>query len=362
MRTDSLRGARTLRLLSLFVAGALAWPTGVRAHVDDPMLLQECGSCHVGHGVSGQPMLGEVEEEVCFRCHGADEARTREIAAGNLAAGAELQDLEREFRKPYRHPVVEGSGHSPTERLDGGALTLVNHAECVDCHNPHQRRAPGQRTVFDVSGRSVTGQYLETSLYEYEVCLKCHGERPVDGQFAHSLREEFDANVRSQHPVTRDPSGRHVPSLRPELANRRMMCSDCHGNDDRRGPRGPHGSRHRFLLAGNYDTEVYTDESPYAFELCYMCHDRESILSDESFPQHRLHVVGDPLSNRSGTSCYTCHASHGAIGAPGLVRFNPQAVDPEPTARRLEYRPATDRAGECFLSCHGYDHSPDGAR
>ncbi len=92
MRTDSLRGARTLRLLSLFVAGALAWPTGVRAHVDDPMLLQECGSCHVGHGVSGQPMLGEVEEEVCFRCHGADEARTREIAAGNLAAGAELQD------------------------------------------------------------------------------------------------------------------------------------------------------------------------------------------------------------------------------------------------------------------------------
>ena len=31
-----------------------------------------------------------------------------------------------------------------------------------------------------------------------------------------------------------------------------MDCSDCHGNDDKYGPRGPHGSRYASLLKDNY--------------------------------------------------------------------------------------------------------------
>jgi hypothetical protein len=81
-------------------------------------------------------------------------------------------------------------------------------------------------------------------------------------------------------------------------------------------------------------------------------------LSDESFPFHRMHILGDPLARRTGTSCFTCHASHGAPDAPSLIRFNPQAVNPEPLARRLDYRPTSARSGECFLSCHGHDHTP----
>ena len=303
-------------------------------------------------------MLDRTEEEACFRCHGAEEDRTREIAEGRLAAGADLHDLEREFRKPYRHPVIEGSGHSPTERLDGGRLTEVSHAECVDCHDPHQRVGRGRLSGFEVSGLSLSGQHLETGALEYQVCLKCHGERPsVDGT-VRSLREEFARNVQSQHPVTREPSGRDLPSLLPTASSRRLLCSDCHGNDDAGGPRGPHGSVHEFLLTGNYDREVHAEESPFAFELCYGCHDRESILADESFPFHSLHVLGDPLARRSGTSCFTCHASHGVPGAPGLVRFNAQAVEPAGLARQLRYRKTGASAGECFLSCHGYEHAP----
>jgi hypothetical protein len=303
-------------------------------------------------------MLDRAEEELCFKCHGSEANRTREIAEGRLASGVELQDVENELRKPYHHPVREGTGHSPTERLDGARLREVTHAECVDCHDPHHRVMSERQIGYGVSGLSVSGQYREKSLFEYEICLKCHGGFAPADLSIRSLRTEFDLDVRSQHPVTRDPSGKDLPSLRSEAANRRMRCSDCHGNDDPNGPRGPHGSMNRFLLSGNYEIDVQVDESSYAFQLCYQCHDRQSILADESFPYHSMHVSGDPLTNRRGTSCFTCHASHGVAGAPNLIRFNPQAVEPESFTRRLEYRQTGPRSGECFLSCHGYDHNP----
>jgi hypothetical protein len=304
-------------------------------------------------------MLNRVEEEACFRCHGAQEDRSREIAAGRLAPGAQLDDMEAEFRKPYHHPVTEGSGHSPTERLDGGRLAEIRHAECVDCHDPHQRLAGGARTVDQVTGLSLSGQILEESLFEYQICLKCHGDRPSAYGATHTLREEFDLDARSQHPVAREPSRADLPSILPPAANRRLLCSDCHGNDDPDGPRGPHGSQYPFLLAGNYDREVYTEESPLAFELCYGCHDRQSILSDESFSLHSLHIVGDPFTGRKGTSCFTCHASHGVPSGPSLVRFNTDAVAPGGPLRHIQYLQTGVRSGECSLSCHGYDHAPE---
>lgn len=358
MTTDRFPARGQRRTGWWWALAALVLPGGAAAHVDSPLLLEECGSCHVGHGLSGQPMLAEVEENVCFRCHGSQEARNREMAAGRLAAGAQLEDLETEFRKLYHHPVEEGSGHSPVERLDGGRVAQVRHAECVDCHDPHQRIVGGMRSVDRVSGLTLSGQFVEESLFEYQVCLKCHGDRPAAYGVTHTLREEFGLEVRSQHPVTRDPSGHEMPSVLPHAANRRLLCSDCHGNDDSDGPRGPHGSRHEFLLAGNYDTDIWAQESPLAYELCYSCHDRESILGDESFPLHSLHILGDPLTGRRGTSCFTCHASHGSPSEPSLVRFNADAVAPGGPLRQIRFLETGVRSGECSLSCHGHDHAP----
>jgi hypothetical protein len=303
-------------------------------------------------------MLDHAEEEMCFRCHGAEEERSREVAEGRLATGAQLQDVEAEFRKPYHHPVVEGSGHSPVERLDGGRLVEVRHAECVDCHDPHQRLAAGARTVDRVSGLTLSGDIVEESLFEYQICLKCHGDRPPAYGSGRTLRDEFGLDVRSQHPVTREPSGRDLPSVLPRAASRRLLCSDCHGSDDPDGPRGPHGSRHEFLLSGNYDRGVYSEESPIAYELCYGCHDRDSILSDESFPLHSLHILGDPFTGARGTSCFTCHASHGTSSTSSLIRFNTEAVAPGGPLRQIQFLETGVRSGECALTCHGHDHSP----
>ena len=137
-----------------------------------------------------------------------------------------------------------------------------------------------------------------------------------------------------------------------------MTCSDCHSSSDADAPRGPHGSDYRFLLNANYDTGIHVEESSFAFEFCYRCHDRSSILANESFPLHREHIQGDPISGRSGTSCYTCHASHGSRSQPYLLEFNERAVTPEDLTRRLEFRSTGVNSGECYLKCHDYNHGP----
>jgi hypothetical protein len=136
-----------------------------------------------------------------------------------------------------------------------------------------------------------------------------------------------------------------------------MTCTDCHTNDDPQGPRGPHGSKYPFLLSGNYETESKVAESPFAYAFCYACHDRRSILDGESFPLHELHVVGRTDKGQLGTSCYTCHASHGSVDGPHLLRLQPSRMKGEALSGRLEFIDLGERSGECWLSCHGFNHA-----
>lgn len=348
----------TIRIIAALLTLAVFAP-GASAHTDSPFLTDACAACHVGHGEPGQPMLPAVEEEMCYRCHGSDVARSEMSAKGWLLPGADLTDVEREFKKPFRHPVEEGIGHSPTERLPSLTGDNAQHSECVDCHNPHQRVSGLKTRQLDVSGYTVGGQHVESSRFEYEICLKCHTQPASISTSGKRLERQFAVEAKSQHPVTVEASGRKLPSLSRVMApGTRMSCSSCHSSDDPDGPRGPHGSSYRFILSDNYETDPFTDESPYAYALCYSCHDRSSILANESFAYHREHIVGDPLENRPGTSCFTCHGSHGSEDHPHLIDFNAQVVKPETTTRLLRYSSLGEQTGECYLSCHGYNHTP----
>jgi predicted CXXCH cytochrome family protein len=322
------------------------------------MLPEGCGSCHVGHGKAGEPMLAAGEEEFCYQCHGEETERAAMKVSGRLAMSADPVDIKREFQKVSRHPVKEGTGHEPSERLPDVLRGSVNHAECVDCHNPHHRTQAGTRRQ-GVSGYSLSGQYLDEAVREYEVCLKCHAEKAGLGNASREVLSDFAGSVRSSHPVVQALSAGRSPSLNSSLADGgTLRCSACHTNDDPDGPRGPHGSRHDFLLSGRYDREPNAVESPFAFEFCYSCHDRTSILSNESFGLHREHIQGDPAGNVPGTSCYTCHASHSSRDYPHLIAFNPEAVSADPKTGRLSYVSHGEGRGECYLLCHGHSHAP----
>lgn len=314
-----------------------------------------CLNCHQSHHAPGKEELltAARDEDVCLTCHDGS------VASDSVA---------RSFRKPYRHPIRETSGaHVPGERLLGGA----DHVTCVDCHNPHvaanqEAEAPFVSGMMKgVSGLTVSGTPTEEALYEYEICFKCHGEdegrslTEINRQVtANSIRREFGPGSPSFHPVVSAGLNPDVPSLIAPLAPDSMIyCSDCHGDDAGATPAASHGSRHRYLLVAEYQTGDFVTESPTAYALCYTCHDRASILSDESFPGHRRHVV------EQRTPCSVCHDAHGIDGNQGngannahLINFDLSVVERLPSNGALEYTTLGAESGRCSLRCHGKDH------
>lgn len=99
-----------------------------------------------------------------------------------------------------------------------------------------------------------------------------------------------------------------------------------------------------------------TPESAFNYALCYACHSRDSILADESFPEHDKHIRGE------NTPCNACHDPHGISATQGndtnnshLINFDVSIVSPNSNGQ-LDFVDEGDRAGSCNLSCHGEDH------
>lgn len=344
---------KIILILALFGFAAI-----IQAHVNNSKLPEGCGSCHVGHGKTNEPMLSQSEEDFCYQCHGSDMNQSAMKSEGKLDKSVTLANIESEFKKQYHHPVTDGFGHKPDEVLPSATGTKVNHAECVDCHNPHQRITIGEKQTYEVKGYSLSGQYLDISTNEYEICFKCHIDKNAIESTPDNAYKEFSVSYLSQHPVTKPSSRNKSISLNKALGTGGLMkCSDCHTNDNPDGPKGPHGSNYRFLLSGNYNIDTDIDESPYAYQFCYSCHERSSILANESFPRHREHIIGNPIKGISGTSCYTCHASHSSKANNHLIKFNLEAVKRN-SSGLIQYISTGNNSGECYLSCHGYDHNP----
>ncbi|MFQ5500422.1 MAG: cytochrome C, partial [Candidatus Zixiibacteriota bacterium] len=125
-------------------------------------------------------------------------------------------------------------------------------------------------------------------------------------------------------------------------------------------PAGPHGSSFSPLLKLNYSTTDFTQESSQAYALCYSCHDRNSILGDQSFRKHKKHIES------KDTPCSVCHDPHGISSATGatynnthLINFDLSVVFPDPNTGKLEFVDTLGVGrGECYLQCHGKKHSP----
>jgi predicted CXXCH cytochrome family protein len=326
--------------------------------------LNACENCHNPHNAGSQTrLLNYLEEETnCLVCHNGNVADT---------------DIDSEFQKMYVHPVTSTTGvHDPKEN----PVVTTRHAECFDCHNPHAVTLGGYNPPLasghlrGVKGIDTDGNPVDPVNNEYEVCYKCHADSPgkpgpkTARQIVQdNVRLEFDPGNPSYHPVEAAGVNPDVPSLKsPWTTSSIIYCTDCHNNDA--GPRaggaapdGPHGSIYPSILGWQFETADNTPESAAAYELCYRCHDRTSILADASFKEHKKHIQG------VGASCNICHDPHGVSSTQGnitnnshLINFNTAVVLPDPNSGLLEYRD-TDPAGfkgECYLKCHNVKHSP----
>ena len=316
-----------------------------------------CLSCHRPHSAGGHERLLHFarSEDNCLNCHNGSVANT---------------NLRSDLTKFSRHDVVRYEG---IHDLKESPTAAARHVECVDCHNPHATQdtvaqapvVPG--AMRGVSGVTASGSVTQQVQYEYEVCFKCHGDNPsrpgsaITRQITQTnTRLEFDPSNPSFHPVVSPGANRNVPSLKlPMTVATMIYCVDCHSSDSASGTKGPHGSNYPGLLAYRYETSDYTQESTYSYELCYRCHSRNSILNDESFPEHKKH-----LSEQ--VPCSACHDAHGISTAQGttlnnshLMNFDTTIARSDTTTGRLEFEDTGVFHGRCFLECHNKRHSPE---
>ncbi len=314
-----------------------------------------CLSCHRPHSAGGYERLLHFarSEDNCLNCHDGSVTNT---------------NLRFDLSKFSRHDVVRYEG---IHDLKESPIAAARHVECVDCHNPHATQdklaqAPVVPGVMQkVTGVTASGFVTQQAQYEYEVCFKCHGDNAnrVGSGITRDItqtntRLEFDPSNPSFHPVISPGVNQNVPSLKSPMTVATMIyCTDCHNSDSTSGTKGPHGSDYSPLLAHNYDTSDYTSESEFAYELCYKCHSRNSILNDESFPDHRKHINKAP--------CSACHDAHGISSAQGttlnnshLINFDTSIVRPDMMGGRLEFEDLGVFRGRCYLKCHNKKHSP----
>jgi predicted CXXCH cytochrome family protein len=313
-----------------------------------------CLSCHRPHAAGGNERLLHFRqsEDNCLSCHDGS------VAQSNIKS--QLTLLSRHDVAAYRDI------HDPREF----PMAAARHVECEDCHNPHAVQSisaqaplvPG--SMLKVSGVTSGGGTTLQARYEYEICFKCHADNPdrPESTITRAIsqtntRLEFDPSGPSFHPVVSSGVNKHVPSLQPPFTVASVIyCTDCHSSSDT-ATKGPHGSMYAPILRLNYETTDYTAESNHAYALCYSCHSRNSILSNESFPGHKRH-----LDDR--IPCSACHDAHGISSAQGsstnhshLINFDTSIVTKDPGTQRLEFEDLGIYKGRCYLMCHGQTHS-----
>lgn len=314
-----------------------------------------CEGCHRPHNAGKRERLlfYSEEEKNCLLCHNGS------VASMNMSV---------EFNKFSAHPISRYTGvHDPSEP----ALVFMSsrHVECNDCHNPHAvsenvgSKLPG--SLRFVKGINASGAEVNPIDHEYELCFRCHADTNiithpyVNRQYPEAnIRFEFDPSNQSFHPIETIGRNSDVPSLISPLTTASLMtCSSCHNNDAEspnlsRNPKGPHGSMYAPILERNLSFADNQPESINTYALCYKCHDRNSILSDESFPKHREHIL------EIKAPCSACHDPHGVKNNSHLINFDRNIVDPD-SSGRLMFEDSGRFSGRCYLTCHKEEHSPE---
>lgn len=357
-----------------------------------------CETCHTPHfAPTAEYLLNFTDDPpapfTCTTggCHGSQAPPFHNLSAGagnrkvrNQPAGG-MADIDRQIRKPSAHHQAVSGGF--TAASNPASRTGVRSVACADCHNPHAlndqpAEAPyASGMLRGTDGVDRNGAEVARSTYEYEVCFKCHGDNSGDVGFISRVvptankRLAFQSSNSSYHPVVAIGRNLDIPSIpssfEPSMtAADQIYCSTCH-SDDEGGVRGPHGSTFTPILRRRYETADRTPESLESYALCYQCHERSSILSDESFRRssRRTTVSGGGHSGHlaAGAPCSACHDAHGVDNSSSaandtgshthLINFDTSIVQPAGGRTYPIFIDANQPfAGSCTLVCHGVEH------
>ena len=348
-----------------------------------------CVACHKSHSGAGVPyILERQEEQTCYNgtstsCHGS--------SITTYQGGVTGRNIQSTFEgKAVRHPVETSGKHRNIDTP--GTLGLGSrHAECWDCHNPHQAQ-PGLHTL----GSSLAGNALKGArgvspnyggspgapasftpvfpvTFEYEVCLKCHSNYTtgyVTGNDGGNLAALLNPNNPSYHPVegVGKNLGIQASAFAPGtpwastgyngVTSPNITCTDCHGNDTAgpNDPAGPHGSNIPRLLKKQFAASTYWSASASAeLALCFSCHNYDVYYNGAAGSRFQCGMGGMGVGSSAGhqnhvknrkISCYDCHAVHGRTDNKHLIRFK------DSSGGEITAYTETPTGGSCTSNCH----------
>ncbi|MCP4900633.1 MAG: hypothetical protein GY906_27025 [bacterium] len=336
------RTSLTVAVFCLFGLPAMVM-SATGAHVNPSVVLSGCSACHVGHGVSRSPMLGDPVAELCLKCHGSQADVAQQVASGELAGDARPPLLASVFAKPHVHPI----DNDAVTRFAPGAVT------CTSCHSAHRSNVQGRSAVVSIGRPHLSPR--DPTRFEFELCESCHGDAGAVAPTLTDISRLLTPENRSYHPVEA-PSAESSHSIVPALRGAQINCTDCHGNSDPGEAAGPHASDVAFILRANYTLTDGGVSPAVDYALCFRCHEIEAVLNDSPFSDHGRHI------REENASCATCHNPHGSVNNRALVRFGEETrisgVLPSASTGRLAFISDGPGSGACFLTCHGVDHGP----
>jgi hypothetical protein len=283
------------------------------------------------------------------------------------------------------HPVEAYAGRHDVGEAPGAEGAANRHAECTDCHDPHEATdgahvmgdsnlagvLTGVRGVMVVYGPDPwtpptyydDGGTIEAA-EEYELCFRCHSSYTT-GYTGGDKALEFNWRNAGTHPVVRYGANLGIwdsaftlgtpwnPTAGDDAdygtSSPRLTCTDCHGNDDASGPRGPHGSVYPHILKAKVSTST-TELGGGQNDLCVICHDPSTYnVADSSFsPFNKPVGYASRVYHRHFLAwkayCLECHEEHGN-DTPHMIR-----------ASGYSHGPSGGTWADfsmCSVSCHG---------
>jgi len=370
--------------------GQAASTAPVRARNTAALAHQSCAACHKNHRTTAgsAKQAGRSTDQLCLTCHEGLNPTPTTDGAPKLPAW-----------------TGQGSGHlkdrftsrragTYTRTVRSGGKTVQLAQDCSGCHDTHgKERGKLRATAFDARGQLLARRPQSVA----EICFGCHAgpeAAPLTSGIG-DLGQLFTKGAASSHGLGSTAAARpDLPSLRTSAFQGRLDCTSCHDNPEASGARGPHASTYPSLLKAAYGREKDAARlGDRTNDLCFLCHDKQSILANQSFSFHRQHLTGftdsgssaatrrapsvseaasvlgirslkDLRPGRSGafmpgygdpTPCATCHASHGSLRQASLVEFD-RSVVTFSSVGSITFQRSGLGHGTCTLSCHGYDH------
>lgn len=310
-----------------------------------------------------------AQEETCLDCH-------KDVVANKFIHGP--VDVDCSFcheSNGEKHPQHNVKGF--TIAFEGPELCYTCHTEhhdanttnkyphlavtegaCLDCHEVHSSNEPKFISTklpdlcnmchYEVEEAVAGLATVHQPMKEENSCVLCHSAHSSN-EYRILLASEKTLCL-SCHDKEIKANGKEITNISKTINEAKLLhmpledgCIQCHS---------PHASANAKLLTMAYPGGNYATGDEENYELCFMCHDVESLTEETTTYAtnfrngdknlHYLHV-----NKQKGRTCNNCHSVHGSAKAHLIaetVKFGRWDMP-------LNYV-TTENGGSCSTGCH----------